>query len=70
MATTFAGTLTQLLKARFPLLYIESYEEQRVVDAITAVAHDGDRIRTARSVWVWSLTRGLVQPDGTPRPGT
>jgi ATP-dependent 26S proteasome regulatory subunit len=70
VATAFADALTQLLKARFPLLYVESYEEQRVIDAVTAVAHDAGRIRTARSVWLWSVTRGLIAPDGTPRSGT
>lgn len=70
MAGPFADALAQLLKARFPLLYVESYEEQRVVDEITSVARNGDQIRTPRAVWLWSSTRGLMQPDGNPRSGT
>jgi hypothetical protein len=70
VAEAFPDALAQLLKARFPLLYVESYEEHRVVAAVTAVAQDAERIRSARSVWLWSSTRGLLQPDGTPRPGT
>ncbi|MEH1026713.1 MULTISPECIES: AAA family ATPase [Micromonospora] len=70
MATTFREALSQLLKARFPILYVESYEEHRVIQEVTAVARDADLVRTPRSVWTWSATEGLVQPDGNPRKGT
>ncbi|MFC5000919.1 AAA family ATPase [Dactylosporangium cerinum] len=66
----FRGDLAQLLKARFPVLYIESYEEQRVVAEVSAVARDAALLRTPRTVWTWSATGGLIQPDGTPRRGT
>jgi ATP-dependent 26S proteasome regulatory subunit len=66
----FRGDLVQLLKARFPVLYIESYEEQRVVAEVSAVARDAVLLRTPRTVWTWSATEGLIQPDGTPRRGT
>ena len=67
---TFREALAQLLKARFPLLYIESYEEQRVIAEVAAVARDAAAIRTPRSVWTWSAIQGLVEPDGTRRQGT
>jgi AAA+ superfamily predicted ATPase len=70
VATPFRDALAQLLKARFPILYLESYEEQRVVAEVAAVARDVDRIRTPRAVWTWSATEGLIQPDGTARRGT
>ncbi|MEU8044321.1 AAA family ATPase [Micromonospora echinofusca] len=66
----FRDTLSQLLKARFPVLYVESSEEQRVVAEVCAVARDATLVRTPRAVWAWSLTTGLVQPDGTTRKGT
>ncbi|MEU0553215.1 AAA family ATPase [Dactylosporangium sp. NPDC006015] len=66
----FRGDLAQLLKARFPVLYIESYEEQRVLAEVTAVARDASLLRTPRPVWTWSATQGLVQPDGVPHRGT
>ncbi|MDG4785623.1 AAA family ATPase [Micromonospora sp. WMMD1102] len=62
--------MAQLFKARFPILYIESYEEHRVVADVTAVARDGALVRTPRAVWTWSATEGLVGPDGTTRTGT
>ncbi|MEV4464976.1 AAA family ATPase [Micromonospora echinofusca] len=66
----FRDTLSQLLKARFPVLYVESSEEQRVLAEVCAVAQDATLVRTPRAVWTWSLTTGLVQPDGTARKGT
>ena len=71
MARSFRETLSQLFKARFPILYIESYEEQRVIAEVAAVAKDSASwMPTPRAVWTWSATEGLVQPDGTPRKGT
>jgi len=67
--TGFRSDLAQLLKARFPVLYIESYEEQRVLAEVAAVAGDPAALRTPRPVWIWSVTDGLLQPDGTERPG-
>ncbi|WP_435125610.1 AAA family ATPase [Micromonospora tulbaghiae] len=70
MARAFREALSQLLKARFPILYVESYEEHRVVGEVTAVARDAALVRTPRAVWTWSATEGLLQPDGSPRKGT
>ncbi|MFI5912980.1 AAA family ATPase [Dactylosporangium sp. NPDC051541] len=62
--TGFRHDLAQLLKARFPVLYIESYEEHRVLTELAAVAADAGLVRTPRPVWTWSATSGLLQPDG------
>ncbi|MEW2381419.1 AAA family ATPase [Micromonospora sp. NPDC047707] len=70
MATAFRDALAQMLKARFPMLYVESSEEQRVIAEVSAVARDAALVRTPRAVWTWSLTTGLVQPDGAARKGT
>jgi ATP-dependent 26S proteasome regulatory subunit len=59
-----------MLKARFPILYIESYEEERVIAEVTAVARDEWLLRTPRDLWIWSATQGLLQPDGGARKGT
>ncbi|MEU3452938.1 AAA family ATPase [Micromonospora sp. NPDC006766] len=67
---TFRDTLSQLLKARIPVLLVESYEEQRVLAEIATVAQDAYRVRTPRGLWTWSATRGLVAPDGGARQGT
>ncbi|MFB9186261.1 AAA family ATPase [Dactylosporangium sucinum] len=70
MAGDFRSNLAQLLKARFPVLYVESYEEQRVVTEVGRVVGDATQLRTPRPVWIWSASEGLVQPDGTARRGT
>jgi AAA+ superfamily predicted ATPase len=61
VSAPFRSTLDQMLKARFPLLYIESFEEQRVLAEVMSVAAAQ---RTPRRVWTWSLTEGLVPPGG------
>ncbi|MCY1141834.1 AAA family ATPase [Actinoplanes sp. Pm04-4] len=69
MSRSFGETLAQLLKARFPILYLETYEEQRALHQIAALAGDGALVRVPRAVWSWSVTGGLIQPDGKARAG-
>lgn len=52
--------LANLFKARFPIIYIESWEENRVIDLIQSIAENTDLIKTTRTVYVWSSTTGLV----------
>ncbi|WP_341350120.1 AAA family ATPase [Clostridium drakei] len=56
----FKKDLTSLLKARFPYIYIPTWEEDRVLSVIKGVACDKDTIRTPRQVFTWSLTSGIV----------
>ncbi|SED71330.1 AAA+-type ATPase, SpoVK/Ycf46/Vps4 family [Amycolatopsis tolypomycina] len=62
----FRDELTQLLQARYPLLVVETHEEQRVLREIRAVAEDAHRLRTPRRVYVWSSTTGLAPAGGPP----
>ena len=64
----FRAVLTQLIKARNPVLLVETHEEERVVDAVMAVALDRSAIRSGRKVVQFSLTRGLHEPGGTGNP--
>lgn len=66
----FRETLALLFRARFPVLYVESFEEQRVLDEVRAVASNHTVMRTVRPVYVWSSVRGLVGPGGSPEAGT
>jgi AAA+ superfamily predicted ATPase len=66
----FRTTLAQLLKARFPIVAIESHEELRALFEVRAVAGDADLVRTPRAVWTWSLTDGLRRDDGEEQPRT
>ncbi|MCP4452710.1 MAG: ATPase, partial [Planctomycetes bacterium] len=51
--------LETLIRARYPLLYIVSWEEQRVTEEITRIA-----TKLGKGVFEWSVNTGLV-PSGT-----
>ena len=52
--------LANLFKARFPIIYIESWEENRVIDTIQRIAKSEELIKTTRTIYVWSSTTGIV----------
>lgn len=54
--------LRPLLIARHPIIAIDSYEEQRVERTLERVARS--RFQRPVPLWTWSITRGLVSPDG------
>ena len=58
---SFTTNLVDVLKAKFPLLYVETHEEGRVVNEIGRIATDAKLLRTPRPVWVWSTTSGLMK---------
>ena len=70
MTASFRTNLAGLLKARFPLLYVETWEEDRAFAEICAVAGDVDAVRTPRRVFAWSRTDGLRAQDGAALKGT
>ena len=59
----FSTSFANLLKARFPYLYVPTWEEERVLATIREVAGDAARIRTPRRVFTWTATQGL-RSDG------
>ncbi len=70
MQTTFRRTLAGLLKARFPLLYVETWEEDRALGEICSVAGDAAAVRTPRRVYTWSRTDGVRAVGGGALKGT
>ena len=59
MSAQFRAEVVALLKARFPVVYIETWEEERALAELEAVATDATLIRTPRQLHVWSRTDGL-----------
>ncbi|KAB2952682.1 AAA family ATPase [Heliorestis acidaminivorans] len=55
----FKTMLGNLLKARFPCLYISTWEEERALQVIDKVVHDTELIRTTRKLFTWNLTDGI-----------
>jgi ATP-dependent 26S proteasome regulatory subunit len=62
-AQEFVSRLDTLVRARYPLVYLVSWEEQRVDAMLGELA-----ARHAKQVVHWSATRGLRRVTG-PRPG-
>ncbi len=56
--------LCNYFKARFPYVYIPSWEENRVSDLVTSVAHDESLIKFPRKVYTWVQTIGMMSEDG------
>lgn len=61
----FRENLALLLNSGNPLLYIETFEEQRVIAEIEAVVADAKAVRNPRKVYTWSYTEGFRKPDGS-----
>jgi AAA+ superfamily predicted ATPase len=58
--TSFAGELDLLVRARYPLVYLLSWEEQRIDAMLTELAS-----RHGKHLLDWSVTRGLRRIGGT-----
>jgi SpoVK/Ycf46/Vps4 family AAA+-type ATPase len=48
--------LETLIRARYPIIYIVSWEEQRVEDALREIARE-----RGKKIFFWTITQGLVQ---------
>ena len=55
---TSAGEIEDLVRARYPLIYVVSPEERRVEDALAAIGE-----KRNRKVLSWSCTTGLISRD-------
>jgi SpoVK/Ycf46/Vps4 family AAA+-type ATPase len=66
----FRQDLADRFKARFPILYVETSEEDRVLAEIAAIATDAGLIKTPRTVFEWSLTSGVAERGQPAKEGT
>lgn len=48
-----------MIRARYPLVYVVSNEEQRVVESIRSIANE-----RKKRLYIWSITKGLECDDG------
>ena len=60
-AASFETQLSELFRARFPMVYIPTWEEERALSAIRSLANDPNLIRTVREVLVWRVTTGILE---------
>lgn len=51
--------LSNLFKARFPIVYIPTWEENRIIETLDYIAETESLIKTKRILYVWSQTQGI-----------
>lgn len=59
--TNIEEYIANLFRARFPFIYIPSWEENRVVDLISNIASNSYLIKRTREIYTWTSTEGLKQ---------
>lgn len=55
--------LSNLIRARFPYIYITTYEEERVRAAIKKIIQDQSKVKISRELFVWTQTKGFCSED-------
>lgn len=53
--------LETLVRARYPLIYIVSWEEQRVIEALAEIAR-----KRRKKLYSWSISQGMTESDHAP----
>ena len=66
----FAATLRRLIRARFPLLSIQTAEESRLLAEIAAVVGNRTQVTPARQVYTWSTANGFAALGQPGNPDT
>lgn len=54
----FKDEIDILIRARYPIIYIDSQEEQRTIEQIRAIAKEHNK-----HFKIWSITKGLTEPE-------
>ena len=63
--------LSNLIRARFPYIYITTYEEERVTNLIKKIVREPKLVKVPREVYIWTETNGFVNEETEkPVPGT
>jgi SpoVK/Ycf46/Vps4 family AAA+-type ATPase len=70
VVTPFRRTVADLFKARFPFVYVQTWEEDRVVAEVAAAVSDASLIKTPRNLYVWSSTTGLAAAGSKAKSGS
>ncbi|MCW3464000.1 AAA family ATPase [Chitinophaga nivalis] len=59
----FTTELSALVKARFPIIYIITWEEKRFIDTVKSMIRDTTLFSKPRAVWEWTVVDGFVKND-------
>ncbi len=63
--------LSNLIRARFPYIYITTYEEERVTNLLKKIVREPKLVKVPREVYIWTQTNGFINDETEkPIPGT
>jgi len=62
--------LSGLLKARFPYIYMSTWEEERAISMIESIVHNTAMIKTVRKIFIWTQTDGFIDETGAQLKST
>lgn len=72
MTNNIVSQLSSLFRARFPYIYITTWEEERAISLIKRLAKSEKLVRITREVYTWTQTNGFMldghKIDGTNSP--
>jgi len=66
MNVDFTKDVVVYIKAGYPILNIVSPEEDRVLERIDELRRDPARFKDGRELFIWTISRGWLTPDGQP----
>jgi len=52
--------LADLIRARFPMIYITTFEEERVTSLLNSIVTNEKLVKYPREVYVWTQKKGLL----------
>lgn len=59
--------IANLLRARFPYIYLTTYEEERATAMLRAIVNNEKLIKFPREIYIWTQTNGFIN-DETEKP--
>lgn len=63
MDNKFISQLARLYRARFPYIYLTTYEEERALNLIKNISASEKLIKIPREVYIWTQTKGFTLND-------
>ncbi|MCP2729029.1 AAA family ATPase [Limnofasciculus baicalensis] len=65
MKSNFTKEISEIIRARFPLIYLQTFEEERALGILKDLCASSGKNGLNRPLYAWSQTQGLKQyPDG------